>query len=1037
MREIPAPRGLPIVGNAFQMPAHSPMTYFEEVARAHPEGIYQLDLLGRHVVVIHDPDLVAEACDETRFRKEINPPLSIVRDFAGDGLFTARPDEPVWGHAHRILMPAFSQRSMKAYYPQMLEVADRLVESWAARPGQDLPVADDMTRLTLDTISLTGFGYRFDSFDSPELHPFLTAMGGALTEAMLRNQQLPFVTKLKRKQEVAYRADIELMRELVDDVIRRRRAEDGAATKDLLGLMLEASDPKTGARLSDANIRDQVLTFLIAGHETTSGLLSFALYNLLRDPHTLARAYDEVDRLLPGDEPPAYETVMKLDVISRILEETLRVWSPIPAFSVNAIADTTLGGEYALAAGTPVIILLPSLHRNPKAWERPDEFDIDRWLPENKRDHHPAAYKPFGNGERACIGRQFALTEARLALAMILRRFAVSDPAVYKMKIKQTLTLKPDGFTVRVRERRPHERVTVLGQPIEVEEQQDIAVTGVALTVAYGSNLGTCADIAERLAERAGRAGFATTLTTLDELVPPSEGLLLVVASSYNGKAPDNAQRFDALEDLPDLSGVRLALLGCGNTQWPTYQDFPRRAFAKLTAAGAVPLIERGEADADGDFDGDVSAWTAKLWAATAEEYSASAADAGPRYQMEVLSEAEVRPAVVSARAFPLTVVSNEELTGDPVGLWDFSLEAPRPGVRSIVARLPEGVTYSAGDHVAAFAKNDPELVEWALRCLRVPREQVVRLRTGGATHLPVDTPVTAGLLLTEFAELQEVATRSDLAALAAHTSCPWTRSQLDALTTDYADEILAKRVSPLALLDRFPAIELPLPVFLEMAGPIRPRYYSVSSSPLADPGLVRITVGLVEGPAWSGSGEYRGMCSAYLAGLAPGESFYGYIRVPAPPFRLPEDPATPVILVGPGTGFAPLRGFLEERALTGATGRAEVFAGCRHPSHDWLYRDEVEGWASADGVHVTVAYSAVAGHPYRFVQDAIAARGEAVWELLEAGAHVYVCGDGLRMAPAVRRALLAIHRDKTGTDGEAWLAALEEQGRYQQDVFA
>jgi cytochrome P450/NADPH-cytochrome P450 reductase len=704
---------------------------------------------------------------------------------------------------------------------------------------------------------------------------------------------------------------------------------------------------------------------------------------------------------------------------------------------VNAIEDTTLGGEYEVPAGTPVVILLPSLHRNPKAWERPDEFDIDRWLPENKRHHHPAAYKPFGNGERACIGRQFALTEARLALAMILRRFAVSDPAVYKMKIKQTLTLKPDGFTVRVRERRPHERAAVLEQPVEAAEQQDIAVTGVALTVAYGSNLGTCADIAERLAERAGRAGFATTLTTLDELDPPSEGLLLVVASSYNGKAPDNAQRFDALEELPDLSGVRLALLGCGNTQWPTYQDFPRRAFAKLTAAGAVPLIERGEADADGDFDGDVSAWTAKLWAATAEEYSASAADAGPRYQMEVLSEAEVRPSVVSARAFPLTVVSNEELTGDPAGLWDFSLEAPRPGVRSIVARLPEGVTYSAGDHVAAFAKNDPELVEWALRCLRVPREQVVRLRTSGATHLPVDTPVTAGLLLTEFAELQEVATRSDLDALAAHTSCPWTRGQLDALTAGYADEILAKRVSPLALLDRFPAIELPLPVFLEMAGPIRPRYYSVSSSPLADPGLVRITVGLVEGPAWSGSGEYRGMCSAYLAGLAPGETFYGYIRVPAPPFRLPEDPATPVVLVGPGTGFAPLRGFLEERALTGATGRAEVFAGCRHPAHDWLYRAEVEDWAAADGVHVTMAYSAVPGHPYRFVQDAVAARADEVWELLEAGAHVYVCGDGLRMAPAVRRALLAIHRDKTGADGAGWLAALEEQGRYQQDVFA
>ncbi|MBB6352013.1 cytochrome P450/NADPH-cytochrome P450 reductase [Nonomuraea muscovyensis] len=1038
MKEIPAPQGLPLLGNTLQIPAHSPAAHFTELADRYEEGLFRLDIVGRKVTFVYDPDMVAEACDETRFKKRIQPPLTIVRDFAGDGLFTADIDTPVWGHAHRILMPAFSQRSMRAYYPQMLEVAEQLVASWAARQGQDLPVSDDMTRLTLDTISLTGFGYRFESFDKPELHPFLQAMGGALTEAMLRNQRLPVVTRLRRRQEEIYRRDIATMRELVDDVIRRRRAEGGGAG-DLLGLMLEASDPLSGERLSDENIRDQVLTFLIAGHETTSGLLSFALYNLLRNPHTLARAYDEVDRMLPGDEPPTYETIMKLDVIARVLEETLRIWSPIPAFAVTAESDTTIGGGYPLRAGEPLVVLLPSLHRHPKAWDRPDEFDIDRWLPERRADHHPAAYKPFGNGERACIGRQFALTEARLALAMVLRRFALSDPAAYRMKIKQTLTLKPEGFTLRVRERVPHERFAPAAQAETVtpEQEQDIAVTGVALTVAYGSNLGTCSDIAERLAERAGRAGFAATLTTLDELDPPREGVLVVIASSYNGKAPDNAQRFDALESLPDLSGVRLAVLGCGNTQWPTYQAFPRRAGDKLVAAGAVPLVERGEADADGDFDGDVSAWTAGLWAALAAEYSASAEDAGPRYELEVLTEAEVRPAVVSTRAFPLTVVANEELTRDPTGLWDFSVEAPRPGVRSIVAELPEGVTYHAGDHLAVFAKNDPELVEWALRCLRVPREQVVRLRSRSATHLPVDRPVTAGLLLTEFAELQEVATRSDLETLAAHTSCPWTGGQLAELAAGYADEILAKRVSPLALLDRFPAIELPLAAFLEMAGPIRPRYYSVSSSPLADPRRVRITVGLVEGPAWSGSGEYHGMCSAYLAGLAEGETFYGYVREPAPPFRLPDDPATPVILVGPGTGFAPLRGFLEERALTGATGRAEVFAGCRHPEHDLLYREELEAWGDAPGVSVHTAFSAVPGHPHRFVQDAVTAAGDTVWELLEQGAHVYVCGDGLRMAPAVRKALLALHRRRTGRDGDAWLAELEESGRYQQDVFA
>ncbi|WP_030170128.1 bifunctional cytochrome P450/NADPH--P450 reductase [Spirillospora albida] len=1039
-RTIPVLRGLPVLGNALQLSGDVPTDFLVETAERHPGGIYQLDVLGRRPLFVYDPDLVAEICDEKRFYKSVAPPLAIVRDFAGDGLFTARGDEPVWGRAHRILMPAFGQRSMKAYFPQMLDIAQELVASWTRRQGEDLPVADDMTRLTLDTIALTGFGYRFDSFSSPRLHPFLQAMGNALTEAMVRARQPPLVTRMRTRREDAYRADIRAMQDLVDDVIRQRRAGDRAGGTDLLGLMLDASDPGTGERLPDDNIRNQVLTFLIAGHETTSGLLSFALYNLLRNPHVLARAYAEVDRLLPDTTPPTYETIMKLDVIPRVLEETLRLWSPIPGTILKPFADTEIGG-HPVGKGRQIFMLLPALHRHPKAWDRPDEFDIDRWLPERRAEHHPAGYKPFGNGERACIGRQFALTEARLALALVLQRFAISDPHAYRMRVKQTLTLKPEGFTIQVRERRAHERGTAIAEP--VAEERVAAGTpltvayGTPFTVAYGSNLGTCAAIAERLAERADRSGFAVTLTTLDELAtdPPRQGMLVVVAASYNGKAPDNARAFDALDELPPLDGVRLALLGCGDTQWPTYQAFPRRAFTKFTDAGAVPLVERGEADAAGDLDSGVTTWTATLWAALTTEYGTSTASAEPRYTMDVLTEADVRPAVISAAAVPLTVVEVQELTGDPTGLWDFSLEAPRPGVRSIVAALPDGVTYTAGDHLAVFAKNDPEQVQRALHLLSVPRDQVVRLRARGTTHLPVDTPITAGLLLTEFTELQEPATRSDLETLTAHTECPHTRGRLAALADTYADEILAKHVSVLDLLERFPAVTLPLPVFLETVGPIRPRYYSISSSPLADPHRVRLTVGLVEGRAWSGTGHYRGTCSAYLATLGPGDVFYGHVRTPAPPFRLPADPATPLILIGPGTGIAPLRGFLEERAHSGATGPAELFTGCRHPGHDRLYGAELDTWQKDGLVRVHTAFSAVPDHPVRYVQQALAEGADRLWELLNQGAHIYICGDGLNMAPAVRQTLARLYKDRTGND--KGLSLLEVEGRYHQDIFA
>ncbi|MEU5547649.1 cytochrome P450 [Streptomyces sioyaensis] len=1065
IRPIPTPRGAPLVGNTLQIPSDGPAQYFAELGRRYPEGIYSLHIAGRELVFVYDPDLVAEVCDETRFGKPIDPPLSHVRDFAGAGLFTARDDEDVWGEAHRILMPAFSQRSMKAYFPQMLEIAQELIGKWSGGEGQTVTVADDMTRLTLDTIALTGFGHRFHSFQHAELDPFLQAMLHALTVSMGRTQQLPLITKLKRGEDRSYQDSIRQMQKLVDSVIKERRQGIGTGERDLLSLMLDAADPVTGRQLDDANIRDQTLTFLIAGHETTSGLLSFALYSLLRHPHVLAQAYAEVDRLLPGDTVPDYETIMKLDVIPRVLDETLRLWSPIPVIGKMPLEDTVIGGRYHLKKGQKTVLVFPLLHNHPKAWERPDEFDIDRWLPENKAKHHPHAYKPFGNGERACIGRQFALTEARLALALILQNFAFSDPSDYQMRVKETLTSKPSGFDLQVRRRRAHERYSFGDDPavLSVGEEQEAAIRGVGvrLAVAYGSNLGSSEDLAQTIADRAGRAGFDTTLTTLDDLADnlPTEGLLVTVAASYNGKAPDNAQRFDELiaAGLPEdaLSAVRCAVLGTGNTQWTTYQAFPRRIEDALLAAGATPVVDRGEVDASGDFDGMASAWMNTLWSTLAEEYAAdTATDDGPRFQVELLTESDVRPSIVSEHAYPLTVVANEELVGDPTGLWDFDIEPPRPSARSLTVELPTGVEYGTGNHLAVFAKNSPALVDRALERLGVGRNQVLRIGPatgGGRTHLPVGVPVTAELLLTQFLELQDVATRAQIRTLADHTECPWTRPQLEAYTPDteeaeqrYRAEILEKQVSVLTLLERFPAVELPLAVFLDMMGPIRPRFYSISSSSLADPRHVRLTVGLVEGPALSGEGEYRGLCSQYLGRLEPGDVFYGYVRVPSPTFAPPADPTTPLLLIGPGTGIAPLRGFLEERAWQHANGTqvgtSQVFVGCRHPEHDWFYREEMQAWEKSGIAEVHTAFSAVPDHPARFVQHAIAAASDTVWGALEDGAYLYVCGDGRFMAPAVREALAALHRARTGSDDEAakqWLAQLEADGRYQQDVFA
>jgi cytochrome P450/NADPH-cytochrome P450 reductase len=402
--------------------------------------------------------------------------------------------------------------------------------------------------------------------------------------------------------------------------------------------------------------------------------------------------------------------------------------------------------------------------------------------------------------------------------------------------------------------------------------------------------------------------------------------------------------------------------------------------------------------------------------------------------------------------AVAMDVLANDELVRDPAGLWDHAQEAPRASTRHITLRLPDGITYATGDHIAVYARNRPELVEGLLSRLSLAPDAVLVLQGQGARmrHLPIGTPLTARQLLSDFVELQDPANRRDLRTLAAAAQNPATRDALMALVADSDDsraafqaEIAEKRVTTADLLLRHPDIALGVDGLLELCAAIRPRFYSISSTPADSPSEITLTVGTLLAPAWSGIGQYRGVASSYLMGVKPGETILAYIRRPNPLFAPPADPRLPMILVGPGTGIAPLRGFLRERAAQQRAGepigRSLLFFGCRHPDHDWFYRAEMEQWARDGVADLHVAFSSLTGHPHRYVQDALRDAADAVWAALEDGAPIYVCGDGRFMAPAVRAALIDVCRAKQGLSHEeasAWLEALIQSGLYHQDVF-
>jgi cytochrome P450/NADPH-cytochrome P450 reductase len=1067
---IPHPPTKPVVGNMLSLDSSAPIQDLTRLAKE-LGPIFWLDMMGSPIVVVAGHDLVDELSDEKRFDKTVRGALRRVRAVGGDGLFTADTREPNWSKAHNILLQPFGNRAMQSYHPSMVDIAEQLVKKWERLNADDeIDVVHDMTALTLDTIGLCGFDYRFNSFYRSDYHPYVESLVRSL-ETIMMTRGLPFEQLWMQKRRKTLGEDVAFMNKMVDEIIaeRRKSAEVADDKKDMLAAMMTGVDRSSGEQLDDVNIRYQINTFLIAGHETTSGLLSYTLYALLKHPEILKKAYDEVDRVFGPDVEarPTYQQVTQLTYITQILKEALRLWPPAPAYGISPLADETIGGgKYRLKKGTFITILVTALHRDPAVWgPNPDAFDPENFSREAEAKRPLNAWKPFGNGQRACIGRGFAMHEAALALGMILQRFRLIDHQRYQMHLKETLTIKPEGFKIKVRPRADRERGAFAGVPAAASMPGMSAPRATTrpghntpLLVLYGSNLGTAEELATRVADLATVNGFASRLAPLDEAVGqlPREGGVLIFCASYNGAPPDNATQFvkwlqgEGARD--ELAQVRYAVFGCGNSDWAaTYQSVPRIIDERLAARGARSVHARGEGDARSDLDGQFESWFAALAPAAMKEFGLAAefsrsAEDQPLYSVEPVAPGAVNAIAALGGAAAMKVLTNEELQNK---------SGPNPSTRStrhIEVQLPQGASYRVGDHLSVVPRNDPALVDAVARRFGfLPADQIrLSVAEGRRAQLPVGDTVSIGQLLTDFVELQQVATRKQIQIMAEHTRCPVTRPKLLAFVGEeagaaerYRAEILAKRKSVFDLLLEHPACELPFHAYLEMLSLLAPRYYSISSSPLVDAGRCSITVGVVEGVAASGRGTYKGVCSNYLADRRTGDVIYATVRETKAGFRLPEDSARPIIMIGPGTGLAPFRGFLQERAARkakGATlGPAMLFFGCRHPEQDFLYADELKALAASGITELFTAFSRADG-PKTYVQHSLAAQKDKVWPLIAQGAIIYVCGDGGRMEPDVKAALVAIHRDKTGADAAAAARWIEEMGttnRYVLDVWA
>jgi len=396
-----------------------------------------------HVILVNDPEAIRRVLldNAANYRKD-NLQRRVLAAGLGEGLLSAEGDQ--WRTQRRTVAPLFARRTVTQFAPAMMDAADALVERWRRRDGETVNVASEMARLTLDVLERTIFS---DGFGCNAEEARLSMVTYFETVGRIDPLDLLGLPRwVPRLNHLWVRSTLRFFERAIDELIasrRRRLAErrDGAPN-DILTLLLAAVDPDTGEGLSEAEVRSNVLTFIMAGHETTANLLSWSLFLLSKVDDWRERVRSEAEREIGVG--PVTELAERLPQTRAVIDEAARLYPPIAAISRVAIEADTLAGE-AIPRGTLVVIAPYVLHRHRMLWSDPDVFDPTRFLDTNRSRIDRFSYLPFGAGPRTCVGSTFALEEATLILATIVKNFAmrlVPDHSVWPLL---RVTLRPAG----------------------------------------------------------------------------------------------------------------------------------------------------------------------------------------------------------------------------------------------------------------------------------------------------------------------------------------------------------------------------------------------------------------------------------------------------------------------------------------------------------------------------------------------------------------------------------------------------------------
>lgn len=447
-KSMPGPKELPLIG-AFGALSDNPLQSLPALAETYGE-IVRFSFMGRQFVLITAPDtihevLVEKAAEFPKSRRDIK----ILSHFLGNGLLTN--DGASHRQQRKLMQPAFHARRIHAYADTMVRYAEEVSSAWHENEVRNL--FDEMREITLYIVAKT----LFDA-DRRDMAATVTNVGAAIHDVQTISDAdfnaifsvptwLPTERNRRRKEAAA------TLDRVISDVIARRRAQavDGVTpdTGDLLSMLMQARNEE-GAAMSERQLRDELVTIFVAGHETTTYALTWTFYLLAQHPQAAATLYAEVERVL-GDRLPVLADLPNLPYTLQVIKEAMRLYPPAWVLNAREPRINVTVGNYVVPAGTQIFISQWVMHRLSRFFPEPERFLPERWSSAFEESLPRYAYMPFGGGPRICIGNSFAMMEAQLVLATLARRFVLELVEPQTVEPEALITLGPkNGLTIKV-----------------------------------------------------------------------------------------------------------------------------------------------------------------------------------------------------------------------------------------------------------------------------------------------------------------------------------------------------------------------------------------------------------------------------------------------------------------------------------------------------------------------------------------------------------------------------------------------------------